>query len=123
MTKRVLDVGNCSLDHGSIVSLIEGNFDAEVVQAHDASEAIKQLNQSEFDLVLINRVFDRNGGSGLDLIRGIAADSKRQATPVMLITNYAKYQDAAVELGAVRGFGKSELHTNATLDKLKLHLS
>ena len=123
MPKRVLDVGNCGFDHGSIKSLIEGNYDAEIVQAHDSEEAMNQLNESAFDLILVNRVFDRNGEHGLELIRSVTADSKFRSTPVMLITNYANYQDEAVEMGALPGFGKNELNENATLDKLRMHLS
>lgn len=123
MTKRVLDVGNCGFDHGAIKSLIEDTFDAVVVQANDADEASRQLAESPYDLILVNRVFDRNGGSGLDLIRDLTANGKSPTPPVMLITNYAGYQDQAVELGAIRGFGKSELDGPATLEKLSAHLS
>lgn len=122
MPKRVLDVGNCGFDHGSIKSLVESNFDAEVVQAHNLDEAISQLDDLDFDLTLVNRVFDRNGESGLDLIRKITGASSSRPTTVMLITNYANYQDEAVELGAVPGFGKSQLSEQATLDKLRVHL-
>lgn len=122
MSKRVLDVGNCGFDHGSIKSLIEANFDAEVIQAHDLDEAISQLDDSDFDLTLVNRVFDRNGESGLDLIRRITDGSNIRSTPVMLISNFANYQDEAVKLDAVRGFGKSQLNEKATLDKLRVHL-
>lgn len=123
MPKRVLDVGNCSFDHGSIKSLVEDNFDAVVVQANDADEASRQLAGSGFDLVLVNRVFDRNGASGLDLIRELASHVDSSAPPVMLVTNFDDYQDQAVQLGAIRGFGKSELKDRATLDKLGVYLS
>lgn len=123
MTKRVLDVGNCGFDHGAIKSLIEDNFDAIVAQANDADEATRQLTESPCDLVLVNRVFDRNGDSGLELIRDLTANGKAPKPPMMLITNYADYQDQAVELGARRGFGKSELNEPATLEKLHACLS
>jgi len=123
MTKRVLDVGNCGFDHGAIKSLIEGNFDAVVVQANDADEATRQLTESPCDLILVNRVFDRNGDSGLELIRDLTTNAKSPAPPMMLVTNYADYQDQAVELGAVRGFGKRELDEPVALDKLRAHLS
>ena len=37
--KRVLDVGNCALDHGSISALISKQFGADVVQAHGPEDA------------------------------------------------------------------------------------
>ena len=36
----------------------------------------------------------------------------------MLITNYPEHQDAAVEIGALRGFGKLEHQKPETHDKL-----
>jgi hypothetical protein len=41
----------------------------------------------------------------------------------MLITNFPEHQDAAVEAGAVRGFGKLEFSMPETLEKLKAVLS
>ena len=34
----------------------------------------------------------------------------------MLITNFAEYQDLAVQAGAEAGFGKAELHRPETLE-------
>lgn len=122
MPKRVLDVGNCAMDHGSIRTLIESNFDAEVVQSHGADGAVSQLAGSSFDLVLINRIFDQDGASGSQLIQRICADDRFQGVPIMLISNFPKHQDDAVQQGAVHGFGKSELDQSATLDKLRPYL-
>ena len=43
--------------------------------------------------------------------------------PVMIITNYAEHQAAAVALGAVEGFGKLELHSPETRTKLSAILA
>ncbi len=108
--KRVLDVGQCAADHGSIRRLIEGHFKAEVVQAHSANDALDQLREGPFDLVLINRVLDVDGGSGLEIIEQIKSDSNLRDVAVMLITNYPEHQQRAVAAGAEAGFGKAQLH-------------
>src|SRR5437764_102889 len=114
MSKRLLDVGNCAADHGSICDLVERQFAAEVVQAHSAAEALAALKGGAYDLVLINRVFDLDGDDGIELIRAIKADTKLAAVPVMLITNYPDYARQAEASGAVPGFGKRELHSAQT---------
>jgi CheY-like chemotaxis protein len=75
--------------------------------------------------VLINRVLDFDGSSGLDLIRTLkeAPDQPMAAVPVILVSNYPEAQQAALELGAVSGFGKASLHSPATFARLKALLS
>jgi CheY-like chemotaxis protein len=116
--KRVLDVGNCGVDHAAIRRLIEGRFAAEVVQSHGQAEALASLGRERFDLVLVNRVFDRDSSDGLALIQAIKSDPQLAAVPVMLITNYEQHQKRAMEAGAERGFGKAELAAADTLQRL-----
>jgi len=117
MTKKVLDVGNCSPDHGAVTRLIRGSFDAEVQQAHGAAEALQSLDG--VDLILINRIFDADGGDGMSLIRQLKQDDDTKDIPVMLISNYQNYQQEAESLGAAPGFGKAELHEEATVERLQ----
>ncbi|HMP07461.1 MAG TPA: response regulator [Lacipirellulaceae bacterium] len=107
--KRVLDVGNCGPDHAAIKQYLAGQFDCEVLQAHGEEDALAALRGGGVDLVLINRKLDRDYSDGVDILRRIKADPDLAATPVMLVTNYADHQDAAVALGALRGLGKLEL--------------
>ena len=118
MPKRVLDVGNCSVDHGAISSALRRDFGAEIVQAHGPDDALLELRTGSFDLVLVNRKLDQDYSDGLDIIKAIKADAELQATPVMLITNYAEHQETAVAIGAELGFGKKELSLPATREKL-----
>ena len=120
--KRVLDVGQCGFDHAAIRRLVTGRFGAEVTQAHDLDEALALLKQQPHDLVLVNRVFDADGSSGMDLLQAIKADPQLDATPVMLVTNYADHQAAAVAAGGEPGFGKQELHAPATAARLARYL-
>jgi CheY-like chemotaxis protein len=119
MTKRVLDVGQCGFDHGSISRLITSNFDALVEQAHHAADALERIQANEYDLILINRLLDQDHSEGSQLLTLIKSDAAITATPVMLVTNFADHQQLAVAAGAVLGFGKAELHSEETLGKLR----
>src|SRR5436190_21930681 len=108
MAKRVLDVGQCGPDHGSIRSYLKRNFGCEVVQVDDAAGALAQLKNGQFDLVLVNRKLDVDYSDGIEVIRQLKAEPNVASVPIMLITNYPEHQDAAIVAGAVRGFGKLE---------------
>ena len=118
MTKRVLDVGQCSPDHATIRSYLTSNFDCEVEQAHGAEDALTRLKNEQFDLVLVNRKLDADYSDGIDVIRQLKADPDTSNVPVMLVTNYPEHQDAAIAAGAVRGFGKLEYNSAETRERL-----
>ena len=72
-----------------------------------------------FDLVLINRVLDYDGASGVALVGRIKADPGLAAVPVMLVSNYEDAQREAVAKGALPGFGKAALGQPHTLARLR----
>jgi two-component system chemotaxis response regulator CheY len=121
-TRRVLSVGQCGPDHGSIRRALQSAFAAEVTACDSAGEAIEQLRGGAFDLVLVNRVFDADGDSGLDLIRRLKADPELQGVPVMLVSNFEDAQAQAVAAGAAPGFGKSALQAAQTKERLRPYL-
>ena len=123
MAKRVLDVGNCDPDHAAIRALVESNFDARVVQTHGAEDTLRELRRSRYDLVLVTRKLDRDYSDGLDVIRAIKADTALAGVPVMLVTNYEEHQQAAIDEGAVRGFGKAHLRAPETTEMLRPFLT
>jgi two-component system chemotaxis response regulator CheY len=106
---RVLSVGQCGYDHASIARHLLTGFGADVVGANTFAEALAAMRAGPFDLVLVNRVTDRDGSQGVDLIRAIKADAALSAVPVMLVSNYESAQTEAVGLGALPGFGKADL--------------
>ncbi len=122
MTRRVLSVGQCGLDHGNISRALGQAFAAEVVPAATASQALSLLRQGDFALVLVNRVLDADGASGLDLVRHIKSDEQLGRVPVMLVSNFADAQEQAVAAGAEPGFGKAALHAAETLARLRPYL-
>lgn len=119
MTKRVLDVGNCTFDHSRIRRMIETSFDAVLVQAHGEEDAFSALLDDHIDLVLVNRRLSRDGSDGIEIIKRIKQTAEMSAVPAMLVTNYSEYQEQAVEAGAEWGFGKEELDAPETIEKLK----
>jgi CheY-like chemotaxis protein len=118
MSVKLLDVGQCVPDHAAIRRLVESNFDASVVQTDQLDDTLAALRSEPFALVLINRKLDIDYSEGMDILRAIKADSALNATPVMIVTNYAEHQQAAITAGAEPGFGKSHLGDPATLEKL-----
>ena len=122
MSRRVLSVGNCSFDHGALRYLIQENFDAELVAAAGADQALAAIDVGPFDLILVNRKFHADSADGLDLIRRLKSDPAVAATPVMLLSDRPEYQQSAVEAGAEPGFGKSALNDAETLRRLARYL-
>ena len=106
---RVLDVGQCDLDHGRLAGLLSEAFGAEVDRAAQVEEAVARLQDRAYALVLVNRVLDGSHVEGLELIRRMQADEQLRSIPVMLVSNYREAQEAAVAVGARPGFGKAEL--------------
>lgn len=115
---RVLVVGQCDFDHENIGRVLRGEFGADVDRAATADEANKAVRSRRHDLVLVNRILDADGSSGLDLIGQLRSDEELRRTPVALVSNYAEAQEAAIALGAKRGFGKSDLASTATRAQL-----
>ena len=120
---HVLDVGQCGFDHGSISRHLKATYGAEVTAADSAGQALVSLRAGEFDLVLVNRVFDGDGTPGLALIRSIKDDPELAGTPVMLVSNYPEAQAEAKQLGALPGFGKGDLRSGRSVAALDAALT
>jgi two-component system chemotaxis response regulator CheY len=120
--KRVLSVGQCFADHSSISRVLRSAFGSEVLGVDSPREALDHLRQGTFSLVLINRVLDADGSSGLDLIRAIRSEDALRDVPVMLVSNYEDAQSQAVQAGASAGFGKSSLGQPPMLARVEPYL-
>jgi CheY-like chemotaxis protein len=119
MAKQVLDVGQCSADHFAIRRLLESHCGAEVVQAHGSDDTLAQLRREPFALVLVNRKLDADASDGLAIVKAIKDDPAIADVPVMLVSNYPEAQQAAVAAGAIAGFGKRELGSRETAERLR----
>ena len=121
--KKVLSVGQCVPDAAAIQQMLQSNFEVTTLKAATATEALEMLKSGQFELVLVNRKLDADYTDGSDIIKSILADAELAKVPVMLITNYPEHDEAAVELGAVSGFGKAAINDPATITKLSQYLT
>jgi CheY-like chemotaxis protein len=121
--KRVLSVGQCWADHGSIASTLKKEFGSEVERADDLGGALERLRRGGFSLLLVNRVFDADGSSGVELIRRVKSDPTLHSVPVMLVSNYDDAQAEAAAAGASLGFGKAALGRPQMLERVKPFLA
>ena len=121
--KTVLDIGNCDADHLFLTTMLTSNFDATVLRAHKLADAISALENNSVDLIMINRLLDVDGSEGMDVFQEIKSNEKFKSIPAMLITNFDDHQEKAVAVGAIRGFGKSALSSDATKELIKEALS
>ena len=121
--KYILDVGNCGPDHAAIKRFFASHFECEVAQADQATDAIAKMQQQPFDLVVVNRKLDVDYSDGIEVIKQIKATAELADVPAMLITNFPEHQQAAMEIGAVQGFGKLELNEPATLSRVQAVLN
>jgi len=111
MSKKVALVGHCGPDSSYLRMAVSKAFrDAKVVAADDDSE-LKQLIADGVDLLLFNRILDYGFRSdeGVDVIRELRAGYPN--LKMMLVSNYEDAQEAAVQAGALPGFGKREIGT------------
>ena len=114
---RVLDVGNCDPDHGSIRALLLANFEVEIDRVMFVDEALAALRQCDYGLVLVNRLIFADSSDGMELIHKMRADANCRS-PVMMVSNFADAQERAVAAGALPGFGKAAIGAAATLERL-----
>jgi DNA-binding NarL/FixJ family response regulator len=106
-------VGQCGFDHRKIAGFLHRSFGAETIAVATVRDAIKVVRRDSFRLVLVNRVIDADGAPGLELIQTLKAqdDPAISGIPVMLVSDYPDARRRAEELGALPGFGKSDLYT------------
>ena len=118
----VLDVGNCSPDHGMIRQLLTEHFNVHIDRVMFVDDALARMREQSYALVLVNRLIFDDGSEGIDLLHRAKADARLAKTPIMMISNFAKAQDGAVAAGAERGFGKSSLSDPQTVELLTRYL-
>ena len=116
---RVGLVGHCTPDSSHLTMAISGAIPgAKVIRVTDDAGTDKLLADG-VDLLLVNRAMEHGYSEavGTDYIRKLKA--KNPAVKMMLISNYADAQDAAVKEGALPGFGKNAIMAAETKKKLQ----
>ena len=122
MPHSILVVGNCSPDNAALAQMVHENFDVEIETASSNREADRVLSERRFDLVLVNRIFDATGESGIEMIERVTSASV-DSPPILIMTNFADQRQLAIEKGAEGGFGKSELNSPSTVETLRRFLA
>ena len=110
MPKKVALVGHCGPDASYLrLAVARAVKDAQVVFADDQHTLNKLIDNGGVDLILFNRQLDYGfeTDEGVELIKRLRA--KHPALKAMLVSNYPEAQQAAVQVGAVEGFGKREI--------------
>jgi response regulator RpfG family c-di-GMP phosphodiesterase len=120
--KRVLSIGQCAADHAALARVLVGLFAAEVLTADTINDGLAFLAQEGFDLILVNRLLDCNGTSGVEVIKQLKRDKVLGRIPVMLVSNYEEAQREAMREGAEPGFGKAALGQPAMLGRVRSFL-
>ena len=64
------------------------------------------MRADSFTLVLVNRILDRTGDSGLAFISSLKEDSTLASVPVMLVSNFPDAQRQAMARGSCRASAK-----------------
>lgn len=119
--KRILDVGQCGWDAQMNKQLLTQLCPCVIDQAHTKAEALSLASANSYDLILVNRLLDRDRSPGLDvLVELLAAQPHLQ---IMLVSGFPEAQAAALKAGALQGFGKAELNSPQTEELLKAALS
>jgi CheY-like chemotaxis protein len=121
MSNRVLSIGQCAADHAAISRILADQFQTAVIPVDDEEQAALELRRAPVSLVLVNRIFDVDGRSGLEFIRRWKEHEPH--VPIMLVSNYEDAQEDARESGAVPGFGKAALGQPAMLDRVRPYLT
>ena len=87
----------------------------------DDAAALKRRLDSA-DLALVNRVLDGRFESddGIGLIASLAPES---SVRFMLVSNFAEAQERAEAVGAVPGFGKSDMRSEETRRRIEAALT
>ncbi len=122
LQKKILDVGNCGPDHHRFSQFVREHFGATVTPVDDLEQALTALENDSFDLIVVNRLLDRDGSEGLVVIESLKSNADYASIPTMMVTNFPEHQTTAQAAGAVPGFGKATLNTPETLEQLRIYL-
>ena len=109
MAKKVLLVGHCGPDSSHLRMAIKRAVpDVEIVAADDSGELSKRL-VGGVDLILLNRElgYGFDPDTGVEVLKVLRGSG--DATPAIVVSNYADAQQAALAAGALAGFGKRDI--------------
>ncbi|HEX8914806.1 MAG TPA: hypothetical protein VF796_20810 [Humisphaera sp.] len=109
MNKKVALVGHCGPDSSYLRLAIQKAEPGVQILAADDDAELKNVLEQNVDLILFNRQLDYgfDDSEGVSVIRKLSRHFPR--TRMMLVSNYPDAQQAALQAGAVPGFGKRDI--------------
>ncbi|APZ92511.1 response regulator transcription factor [Fuerstiella marisgermanici] len=117
--RTVVSIGQCRPDTAAITHFLKSNFDVEVVSTDLPEDSLAAIRSMDVHLVLINRKLDADYSDGLEILKTLKEDSELADIPVMLVSNFSDWQQIAVDAGATYGFGKAELQSPDTIERVR----
>ncbi len=115
--KRILDVGQCGFDGPRLGRFLTRQLHCMIDRAHTKAQALSLAAANAYDLVMVNRILDRDRTPGIDVI--VALHAAHPTLRLMLISDLPEFQAQAEQLGAVKGFGKSALDSPETEELIR----
>ncbi len=118
-TKKIALVGHCGPDSSYLrIAVSAADRSAQILAADDSSTLNKVLRDG-VDLLLLNREmpYGFEDSEGVGLIRKLR--SKHPEVKMMLVSNYAEAQAAAIAAGALPGFGKREIGSKRVAEVIR----
>lgn len=117
--KHVVLVGHCSPDSSHLTMALRSAVpQAKITRVVDDAGVDRVLKEGA-DLLLVNRAMEHGYSEaiGTDYIRKLKGT--HPSVKMMLVSNFADAQEAAVKEGALPGFGKGNLMTDETKRRLQ----
>jgi hypothetical protein len=117
MPQSVILVGHCNMDGPRLQREIGAALPGtDVVRVNSAADLTRYC-EGGAGLFLVNREPVGFNEEGLDLVRRIHGANPE--LKVMLVSDYPEAQEAAVQAGALKGFGKSEFGSEALTETVR----
>jgi DNA-binding response OmpR family regulator len=94
-----------------------------VILAKDGDEAIKKIQETDPDLILLDLILPKK--SGFEVLQNISLDPNFKNKPVIIISNLGQTSDVqkAKELGAIEYFVKAKISIDDLILKIKEFIS
>jgi len=91
----------------------------EVFQARDGVEALTNLKQNKYDLVLLDIILPKM--SGFEVMESIKSDPNASEVPIVIVSNLGQESDVqkGQMLGAIGYFIKAQLSIEELISKIK----
>lgn len=117
MQKQIVLVGHCNIDGPRLQSEITTKIREASVTRVNSDEDLKRACNVPDALLLVNREPVGFDCDGLDIIRNVCRGPMHAR--VMLVSDYPEAQEEAQELGALPGFGKSEIESDSLIERIR----